>query len=90
MENNTKTLIALFAGIAAGIAIGVLFAPEKGTDTRDKLADSLKDLGNGLKEKAAEEMDSLTDFKNKLVNTIKSKLKTEEKEIDFAEDVHAV
>lgn len=90
MKNASKTLIALLTGLAAGAALGLLFAPEKGSDTRDKLADSLKDLGDSIKDKAAEELDNLTEFKNKVVTNIKSKLKTQEEEIDFTDDVHAV
>ncbi len=91
MKNGAKSLIALFTGLAAGVALGILFAPEKGSETRDKLADSLKDLGDSLKEKAAEELDNLSEFKNKVVNNIKTKLKTQEEEdVDFTNDVHAV
>lgn len=34
-------------GLAAGIVVGILFAPEKGAETRKKIAD----IGNDLKEK---------------------------------------
>lgn len=46
MDNSNKTLFALLAGAAAGVAIGLLMAPDSGQITRDKLsrqADSLLD-----------------------------------------------
>ncbi len=78
MTDNTKTAIALLAGLAAGAALGLLFAPEKGTETRDKLSESLKNFGDSIKEKAAEEIDSLTELKEKIVSNIKSKVKQAE------------
>ena len=38
---SNKTFIAFLAGIAAGTAIGILYAPEKGEITRDKLGSKL-------------------------------------------------
>jgi len=32
-----KVLLGVLAGIAAGAAIGILYAPEKGSDTRKKI-----------------------------------------------------
>lgn len=82
MTENTKTAIALLAGLAAGAALGLLFAPEKGSDTRDKLSDSLKNLGDSIREKAAEEIDNLSGLKDKIVNNIRTKVKQTETELE--------
>ncbi len=41
MSNSSKTFFAFLAGVAAGTAIGILFAPEKGEVTREKLGSKL-------------------------------------------------
>ena len=73
MNDNSKVVIALLAGLAAGAALGLLFAPEKGSETRDKLSQSLKDLGDTFRDKAAEEIDNLAGLKDKVVDSIKGK-----------------
>ncbi len=37
MSSSSKSFIAFLAGLAAGTAIGILYAPDKGEVTRDKL-----------------------------------------------------
>ena len=80
MNDNTKVVAALLAGLAAGVAFGILFAPDKGTETRDKLTESLNNLGDSIKETAAAEIDKLVGLKDKVVENIKSKVKGTEEE----------
>jgi gas vesicle protein len=38
MSNSSRTFFSFLAGVATGAAIGILYAPEKGEITRDKLS----------------------------------------------------
>ena len=51
-------LAAFIGGAAIGAALGILFAPEKGEDTRQKIKDILREKGIKLNHS---EMDELVD-----------------------------
>ena len=51
-------LAAFIGGAAIGAALGILFAPEKGEDTRQKIKDILREKGINLNRS---EMDELGD-----------------------------
>ncbi|MEL1242353.1 YtxH domain-containing protein [Flavobacterium flavipallidum] len=54
MASSTgKTLIALASGAAIGAVLGILFAPDKGEKTRQKIKDGYKDLEKDMKTKLA-------------------------------------
>lgn len=47
--SSGKVLISLVAGLGAGAALGVLFAPEKGSTTRKQISQKGEDLVDNLK-----------------------------------------
>ena len=55
MSNNTTKIIgALLLGAAVGVAIGILLAPDKGSETRKKMADGASDLATDAEEEIKE------------------------------------
>lgn len=51
MKTSSKVLVALAAGVAAGAVLGLLFAPEEGSETRKKIKDQGQKLVDSLKGK---------------------------------------
>ena len=55
-----KVLLGVLAGVAIGAALGVLFAPDKGWNTRKRIAKKGEDLTNDLRDKFEEFLDTIT------------------------------
>ncbi len=55
-KSGTKFIMAGLAGVAVGFALGVLFAPEKGSKTRKKLKKKIKGVAQDLSDKYPENM----------------------------------
>jgi gas vesicle protein len=52
MSNSTSdTFLALLIGAAIGVGVGILFAPDKGTTTRQKIKDTFDESGENVLKK---------------------------------------
>ena len=77
--SSGKVLLGVLAGVAAGAMLGILFAPEKGSDTRKKISKKGEDYVDTLKEKF-----------NVFLNNASDKFeKIKEDVSEFAEKVHS-
>lgn len=47
MSKAAKIITVFAAGVAAGVVLGILFAPGKGSETRKKIADAGKKFAGG-------------------------------------------
>ena len=54
MSQNSNTLIGILAGSAIGALIGVLFAPEKGSVTRERLKSEALQAKESMEERMAD------------------------------------
>ena len=69
MAKTGNILLGLAAGAAIGVGLGILFAPDKGKVTREKIKDSVSDKAEKLKE----QLDRLTENVEEKVDTLLSK-----------------
>lgn len=81
--SSGKVILGFLAGAAAGAVLGILFAPDKGSETRRKIADKGEELMDGAKEKVNKLMDDLhaqVDSAKEKVKDLESKLHKKSKE----------
>ena len=58
--NSGKVIIGALAGIAAGALIGILFAPDKGSNSRSKIVNKGEDYFDSVKKKFNSLLDSIS------------------------------
>ena len=80
-SDKSGAVSALIAGLAIGAVLGVLFAPDSGKNTRERisdkaldLADNAKDSLHSVKDKISYGKDSLVNLKDRVVESVKTKV----------------
>jgi gas vesicle protein len=59
--SSGKVLLGVLAGVAAGALLGVLFAPDKGWNTRKRISKKADDYADALTEKFNEFLDTISE-----------------------------
>jgi len=72
---TAKAVLGVLAGMAAGAALGVLFAPDKGTATRKKITNKGEDMANSFEELAESVEERIEKKFDELVNAVNGKIK---------------
>jgi gas vesicle protein len=54
-----KVVVGVLAGVAVGALIGILFAPDKGCETRRKISKKSHDLADDIKDRFSKIVDDL-------------------------------
>ena len=71
MKADSKIVLGLLAGAAIGAIAGILFAPDKGSETRKKISKNTSEMGDQLKH-------TFNDF----VDTVKDKYRNAKNEVE--------
>ncbi len=59
--SSGKVILGVLVGVAAGAALGVLFAPDKGSETRRKIVEAGEDYADAVKEKFNQMVDNMNE-----------------------------
>ncbi len=77
MSTRNKVLLGILGAAAAGVAIGLLIAPEKGKETRKKIKQTASDWADtlsGLFARGQEELENVKDKARSAKNSAEEKV----------------
>lgn len=74
MAKIASTLFGFAAGTAVGVGLGILFAQDKGENTRKKIKDSVRDTVDELKEQLESLTKSLRNKSSEIKGTLEERV----------------
>ena len=74
MSKIANTLFGFAAGTAVGLGLGILFAQDKGENTRKKIKDSVRDTVDELKEQLESLTKSLRNKSSEIKGTLEERV----------------
>ncbi len=86
--SSGKVLLGALAGLATGALLGILFAPDKGTETRKKITKKGEDYVDEVKEKFNELLDDLTHKMDGVKSKAKEMAEEAKSKVDEAKASH--
>jgi gas vesicle protein len=76
MSNEGNTVLGILAGTAVGAILGILFAPDKGANTRKKIGEQALSAQESLKENAYGVRDKVGNTLSHTKDTLESKVES--------------
>ena len=70
MNSTSKIIAATLAGVATGALLGLLFAPDKGEETRRKIGEKYTDLSDTIRNKVADLVDTINNEYSNVKDTV--------------------
>lgn len=83
---TSNTILGIVGAAAAGALLGVLFAPDKGANTRKKIKDKSKDYGDNLKGKVDDILHTISTNGKEIMQEGKAKFNQVKDDFNAAKD----
>ncbi len=86
MNNNSNIIAGILGGAAVGLTLGVLYAPDKGSETRRKIREKAKDAKDTIVEKSSAIADEISSRFSSRQNEFENELDHLLEEMDSKSD----
>ncbi|MDZ7743924.1 MAG: YtxH domain-containing protein [Bacteroidota bacterium] len=80
-NKTTNAFLGFIAGVATGAALGVLYAPDKGSKTRKNIKKQSDKISGDVRDAVNEKVDGLKDYVNQSLGDVKDRFSKIEKEV---------